>query len=170
VNAVTDDFLALAQGISRAGAVTDPRGIASFYGASALGGLLFSSALAGGSTLTTLGTIDVGGSTISTGSTVVYTSSNAAGSVQYAGITGNLAMRAVQHAARFAIVAIPGLSKLSRADARAVEQTLIEFYGLAKNGGQLLNKINSIAATNPIYSSALQRGAELLHRVGYPGF
>jgi hypothetical protein len=39
-------------------------------------------------------------------------------------------------------------------------------YKLPKNGGTLLNKINSIAKTNPAYGQALQRGAELLKEVG----
>jgi RHS repeat-associated protein len=39
VNAATDDYLAFARGVARAGAVTDPRGIAAFYAASATGGL-----------------------------------------------------------------------------------------------------------------------------------
>ena len=43
-----------------------------------------------------------------------------------------------------------------------VEQALIEIHGLGKNGGTLINRINSIAATNPIYASAVQRGYDLL--------
>ncbi|KZN66404.1 hypothetical protein N478_20275 [Pseudoalteromonas luteoviolacea S4060-1] len=34
------------------------------------------------------------------------------------------------------------MSSLSRADAKAVEQVLIEHHGLGKNGGTLMNKIN----------------------------
>jgi filamentous hemagglutinin len=59
---------------------------------------------------------------------------------------------------------IPGLEHLSRSDARAVEQVLIEQYGL----NSLLNKINSIAASNPIYSEAVRRGQEILDIVGIP--
>ena len=65
---------------------------------------------------------------------------------------------------------IPGLSNLSRADARAVEQVLIENFGLGKNGGTLLNKINSIAETNPGYAQAIQRGVQILRSVNFPGF
>jgi hypothetical protein len=36
-----------------------------------------------------------------------------------------------------------------------------------KNGGTLLNKINSIAACNPTYSDQLRRGYELLRTIGY---
>ena len=48
-----------------------------------------------------------------------------------------------------------------------VEQALIEIHGLGKNGGTLLNRINSISPTNPVYSSQLQRGYELLKSIGY---
>jgi len=51
------------------------------------------------------------------------------------------------------------LGRLSRGDARAVEQALIEIHGLGKNGGTLLNKINSVAASNPAY--AQQRNTSL---------
>ena len=58
---------------------------------------------------------------------------------------------------------------LSREDARAVEQALIEIHGLSKNGGTLLNRINSIARSNPKYAAALRRGLELLESIGYTG-
>jgi len=61
------------------------------------------------------------------------------------------------------------LTNLSKADARAVEQVLIELHGLGKNGGTLLNKINSIAKTNPCYAASLKRGRELLIKAKYPG-
>jgi hypothetical protein len=104
---------------------------------------------------------------LNSGSNVVYQSVNAAGDVQYVGITGDFAARAGQHAGRFAIEEIPGLSNLTRADARAVEQALIETHGLASNGGTLLNKINSIASTNPGYARSLEQGMRLLQKVGY---
>jgi len=104
---------------------------------------------------------------LNTGTNVVYQSVNAAGEVQYVGITSNLEQRTVQHASRFAISEIPGLSNLARADAQAVEQALIEMHGLARNGGTLLNKINSIASTNPGYARALAHGLELLEKAGY---
>jgi hypothetical protein len=59
------------------------------------------------------------------------------------------------------------LGGLSRSDARAVEQALIEIHGLGKNGGTLLNRINSIAPTNPVYAQQVQRGYELLKTIGY---
>jgi filamentous hemagglutinin len=64
------------------------------------------------------------------------------------------------------IDAIPGLTNLSRADARSVEQVLIEQYGLGRNGGTLLNKINSIATSNPAYGASIARGKQLLALVG----
>jgi RHS repeat-associated protein len=104
------------------------------------------------------------------GSNVVYQALNGAGEVNYVGITNNLERRAAEHLASprgLQINPIPGLSNLSRADARAVEQVLIETHGLAKNGGTLLNKINSIGSTNPIYREAIRRGTEILRRSGY---
>jgi len=43
---------------------------------------------------------------------------------------------------------------------------MIEKYGLLKNGGQLINKINSIAPSNSIYRSALNFGNKLLEEIG----
>ena len=59
------------------------------------------------------------------------------------------------------------MTRLSRPDARSVEQALIELHGLAKNGGTLMNMINSISKNNPIYGESLQRGYELLKSIGY---
>jgi len=169
VTVTGNSFAVLADGINRgAGPMADPRFIAAFYGVSAVGGLGFA-ALSGGGGLTTLGTIGAE-SEISTGSTAVYQSVNAAGDVQYVGITNNFIRRAGEHVTRFAIDRIPGLSKLSRADAKAVEQVLIEHFQLGKNGGTLLNEINSIARSNPVYAQAIQRGIQILKTVGYPGF
>jgi hypothetical protein len=63
----------------------------------------------------------------------------------------------------------PVLSGLSKADARAVEQTLIDTF---KGGGNLLNRINSISATSDaeFYIDSIFRGLELLQKAGYPGF
>ena len=52
----------------------------------------------------------------------------------------------------------------SRADARAVEQVLIEEYG--GPGGQLLNKINSISRSNPAYAPSIERGCAILAAAG----
>ena len=106
------------------------------------------------------------------GANLVYRAVNSTGDVIYVGITKNFERRAVAHLAEkgIQIRAIPGLTGLSRFDSRAVEQVLIEEYGLGKDGGTLLNKINSIATRNPIYRSAIRRGTDLLQSIGYPGF
>jgi hypothetical protein len=108
---------------------------------------------------------------VKTGATSVY-SAVENGATKYVGITDDLAARAATQLRQKGIIVneIPGLNGLARADARAVEQVLIEFYGLGKNGGTLLNRINSIAESNPVYAESLKRGAELLRQAGYPGF
>ncbi|MBN6536742.1 RHS repeat protein [Acinetobacter pittii] len=89
-------------------------------------------------------------------SNVVYQGFDKAGDVRYIGIT----QRAPE--ARFAehlnsigtgkeflrYEVVPGAINLSRPEARKMEQSLINQYGLGKNGGTLLNQINSI---NPKY-------------------
>ena len=106
------------------------------------------------------------------GENLVYRSLNAAGDVNYTGITGNLERRAAEQLTEkgIRIQPIEGLENLSRADARAVEQVLIETHGLGRDGGTLLNKINSISPNNPIYQQSIQRGNDLLRQAGYPGF
>jgi hypothetical protein len=99
--------------------------------------------------------------------TTVYISRNADDVVQYVGITDKYAARAAAHLRLKGINIEPLIVKLSRVDARAVEQALIEIHGLCKNGGTLLNKINSIALTNPIYAQSLVRGRQLLRNYGY---
>lgn len=138
--------------------------IGAFAGASIVAGTGVGLALqaSGGAGLTTLSNI--------TPNNLVYQSINALGDVQYVGITNSFARRQAQHAARFVIQRVPGLQNLTRAEAPAVEQVLIEKFGLAKNGGTLLNQINSIASTNPIYANSLKVGAQILKNVGYPGF
>lgn len=92
------------------------------------------------------------------------------GVTRYVGITKDFAARAAAHARNgIRIRQIPGLENLTRSSARAVEQALIDFFGLGKNGGSLLNKINSIARGNPIYDEAQAVGQWLLQYVGYNG-
>lgn len=101
------------------------------------------------------------------GRTAVYVARNKAGEVIYVGITDGLAARAASHLRQKGIRIAPleGLERLTRADARAVEQVLIEEIGLSN----LLNKINSISSKNPIYNDAIQRGTVILRSVGFPG-
>jgi RHS repeat-associated protein len=104
---------------------------------------------------------------VNTGDVSVYTSTSSAGDVNYVGITNNIERRAAEQLASkgISINPINGLENLSRSDARAVEQVLIEENG-GPGGGQLLNKINTIARSNPIYEQSIQRGCELLAAVG----
>ena len=97
----------------------------------------------------------------------MYISKNANGVVDYAGITNNLARRAAEQLSSKGIRIQKLMGGLSRSDARAVEQALIEIHGLGKNGGTLLNKINSISPKNPVYGQQLQRGYDLLKSIGY---
>jgi hypothetical protein len=99
----------------------------------------------------------------------VYFSVNAQGKVQYAGITNDIARRAAEQFRQKGFKIEELLGNLSREDARAVEQALIEIHGLTKNGGTLLNRINSIARSNPRYANMLRRGRELLESIGYKG-
>lgn len=100
------------------------------------------------------------------GTNVVYHSVEN-GVTQYVGITNNLARRAAEHLASKGISIEPLMTGLSRADARSVEQALIEIHQLSKNGGTLINRINSIAKSNPIYAESVKRGFELLKSIAY---
>ena len=105
-------------------------------------------------------------------SLTAYRSVNTAGDVVYVGITKDILRRGAEHAAanRFPQIGqIPGLGNMTRFEARAVEQVLINYHGLGKNGGSLLNKINSISKYNPNYARALRIGRSLLRKAGYPG-
>jgi hypothetical protein len=101
------------------------------------------------------------------GDTTVYVSKTPADQVQYVGITNDLARRTAEQMRERNIIIERLMQGLSREDARAVEQVLIEIHGLQKNGGTLLNRINSIARTNPKYADMLRRGKQLLESIGY---
>ena len=106
--------------------------------------------------------------TCNVSSNTVYRSVDANGETQYVGITNNINRRAAEHLVQtgMEIKQIEGLSGLSRYDARAAEQALIEKYGFSSNGGTLRNIYNSIAKLNPNYSAAIERGLQLLQSVG----
>lgn len=97
----------------------------------------------------------------------VYRSLNSQRQVQYVGLTNEMARRHAEHLRQSGFEIQKLLGNLSREDARAVEQALIEMHGLARNGGTLLNRINSIARTNPKYAAMVRRGRELLESIGY---
>ena len=89
------------------------------------------------------------------GTNLVYQGFDKAGVVRYVGITGrDASVRFGEHLSsgtarsllRYEVV--PGATNLSRTGARVWEQGLINQYGLQKNGGLLLNKVNSIAPAN----------------------
>ncbi len=89
---------------------------------------------------------------VNKGANVVYQEFDKAGIVRYVGITERqAAVRFGEHLSsgtaksllRYEVV--PGATNLSRTGARIWEQGLINQYGLQKNGGMLLNRINSIA-------------------------
>ncbi|MCH5686385.1 hypothetical protein LWM68_20250 [Niabella sp. W65] len=85
----------------------------------------------------------------------VYHGLDEAGTVRYVGITSrNPALRIAEHKQAFGTgkelldyEVIEGANNLSRSEARVLEQTLINQHGLQKNGGLLLNQINSIVPT-----------------------
>lgn len=118
----------------------------------------------------TTGGVGGKGIAVVAGQTCVY-SCVVGGTTRYVGITNDIARRGLEHLREkgIKIGEIRGLSNLSIADARAVEQTLIHHYGLVKDGGSLQNIINSISPTrNPTaYESSLVRGKELLDGIGY---
>jgi hypothetical protein len=102
------------------------------------------------------------------GTTTVYRSVNpVTNEVQYVGLTGDFGRRQLEHLRERGFQIREVIGGLSRSDARAVEQALIEMHGLGKNGGTLLNKINSIAKTNPDLAKLLQVGYDLLKAANY---
>lgn len=106
------------------------------------------------------------------GNVSVYEAVRGDGTVIYIGITNNIERRALEHLRTKGIIIheIPALNKLTRPDAKAVEQVLIETYGLSKHNGQLLNKINSISPKNKIYDDAIIRGKSILNEAEYGDF
>jgi hypothetical protein len=99
----------------------------------------------------------------------VYISRDPEGQVQYVGITNDIARRTADQFRLKGIRIAKLMDKLSREDARAVEQALIEIHDLERSGGTLVNRINSVARTNPKYAAMLRRGKELLESIGYKG-
>jgi hypothetical protein len=61
---------------------------------------------------------------------------------------------------------MPGAVRLSRGEARAIEQACILRGGLASNGGGLQNKINSISPARPYHADAVAYGLAKLKEIG----
>jgi len=80
---------------------------------------------------------------------LVYIGKNSEDEIKYVGITNNFERRVAEHlasdTARSSLSYSVKASFPTRNAARIAEQTLINTYGMAKSGGQLYNKINSIA-------------------------
>jgi RHS repeat-associated protein len=98
----------------------------------------------------------------------IYQGFKTVGKTDYVGMTSNFARREKEHLSQKGMKSSPveGLTGLSKKDARAAEQALIEMGGLSKKGGKLDNKINSISPKSTDYSSSVQRGRELLDQNG----
>ncbi len=102
----------------------------------------------------------------------VYRSFNeATGETNYVGITNSVPRRFREHLRdkNIRIEPIAGLENLPKNDARFVEQALIELHELGKNGGTLINRINSIGEKNPIKAEAVRKGLEILKAIEYDG-
>ena len=85
--------------------------------------------------------------------TVYSTVNDITGETTYVGISNNWVRRDYQHGSTRDISPIPGMENLTRGAARGAEQMLIEHHGLARNGGTLENRINSIGRNNPNYET-----------------
>ncbi|HEY1605144.1 MAG TPA: RHS repeat-associated core domain-containing protein [Allosphingosinicella sp.] len=88
------------------------------------------------------------------------------GTTRYVGRTGRaLEARAAEHLRSVGRVIQPVVSGLSRRAARATEQALIEAHGLARAGGTLANKINSIARSSSTYQDVKAIGTAILNEL-----
>jgi RHS repeat-associated protein len=101
-----------------------------------------------------------------TATTDVYIGIRAGQEVNYAGISKNPAARAAQHRATGLLddLRVITPTKLTRAQARAVEQALIERF--KASGASYLNKINSISPQKPYYNQAVTWGNAWLQANG----
>jgi hypothetical protein len=96
----------------------------------------------------------------------VYRAFDAAGNVIYTGMTKSFPRRYAEHARRRGIEIVELVGDLTRDAARGVEQALIDVHKLGKDGGTLINKINSIATTNPKYKDLTEQGLKILKQLG----
>ena len=83
------------------------------------------------------------------------------GEAAYCGITCNLAQRAAQHGARFEALQQVTTSSVTRGEARAIEQALIE------RNPEFQNIRNSISPSHPWYENAVNWGESWLKSNGH---
>lgn len=89
------------------------------------------------------------------------------GVTRYVGLTSRAwKVRAAEHLRASGRLIQPVVENISRQAARGTEQALIELHGLARNGGTLANRINSIAKSNPAYEPAKRLGIAILQEIG----
>ena len=86
------------------------------------------------------------------GDNYVYIARGSDGIIEYVGITNDFVRRKTEWAAKGRQIELY-IDSLDRNSVRIVEQTVIETFGMAKNGGRLTNKINSISTKNPLYEA-----------------
>ena len=82
----------------------------------------------------------------------VYIAKGSDGIIEYVGITNDFVRRKTEWAAKGRQIELY-IDSLDRNSVRIVEQTVIETFGMAKNGGCLNNIINSISTKNPLYEA-----------------
>lgn len=90
------------------------------------------------------------------------------GDSSYVGITNDFQRRRAEHAGAartFAPEPIEGADRLTRGQARAIEEACIVEVGLAAKGGSLQNQIHSISPTAPYYDAAVAWGAARLEKI-----
>ena len=81
-------------------------------------------------------------------------------------MTNNLTRRAQEHINSRSMKIREVMGGLTREQARGVEQVLIEAQGLKRNGGDLVNRINSISPNAENYERLKSEGLRLLREAG----
>jgi RHS repeat-associated protein len=84
----------------------------------------------------------------------------------YVGITKNYANRATQHRRVGRTIQPTTVRNVSRFDAHAVEQAMINKHRLQRNGGSLANKVNSVSRRDVLYRVYVWRGNQILRKHG----
>jgi predicted GIY-YIG superfamily endonuclease len=100
----------------------------------------------------TLEAIKTAAKNLKEGDHFVYIAKGSDGIIEYVGITNDFVRRKAEWAAKGRQIELY-IDSLDRNSVRIVEQTVIETFGMAKNGGRLTNKINSISTKNPLYEA-----------------